>query len=195
MTDTQCGWGDSATNPEPVHPVQTKKPQQGKAADKIASALAESKRVLKRSGTRGTERTCMIGHVHVVPRLSSVTTHLQPSLYSSSEGGGGRPPAGDGAAISGVHRHVGLLQERPGGIGAATCDIEIFPVFSHFSKKLDLLTLGFVTDIQFVDTWANFYSHTPYIPIVLDNGATCHRATRFSGLYVTLPPTRDFLGT
>ena len=28
-----------------------------------------------------------------------------------------RPPGGDGAAISGVHRHVGLLQERPGGIG------------------------------------------------------------------------------
>ncbi len=36
-------------------------------------------------------------------------------------------PSGDGAAISGVHRHVGLLQERPGGIGAATSDIEIFP--------------------------------------------------------------------
>ena len=40
---------------------------------------------------------------------------------------GQRPPSGDGAAISGVHRRVGLLQERPGGIGAATCDIEIFP--------------------------------------------------------------------
>ena len=38
-----------------------------------------------------------------------------------------RPPDGDGAAISGVHRHVGLLQERPGGIGAATCDIQILP--------------------------------------------------------------------
>ena len=38
-----------------------------------------------------------------------------------------RPPGGDGAAISGVHRHVGLLQERPGGIGAANGDIEIFP--------------------------------------------------------------------
>ena len=55
--------------------------------------------------------------------------------------------------------------------------------------------MGFVTDIQFVDTLANFYAHTPYISIVLDNGATCHRATHFSGLYVTLPPTRDFLGT
>eukprot|EP01048_Picozoa_sp_COSAG05_P044060 COSAG05_NODE_24747_length_222_cov_4.617886_1_plen_66_part_10 len=38
-----------------------------------------------------------------------------------------------------------------------------FNRISHFSKKLDLLTLGFVTDIQFVDTWANFYSHAPYI--------------------------------
>ena len=38
-----------------------------------------------------------------------------------------RPPGGDGAAISGVHRHVGLLQERPGGIGADNGDIEIFP--------------------------------------------------------------------
>ena len=55
--------------------------------------------------------------------------------------------------------------------------------------------MGFVTDIQFVDTLAHFYAHTPYIPIVLDNGATCHRATRFSGLYVTLPPTRDLMGT
>ena len=55
--------------------------------------------------------------------------------------------------------------------------------------------MGFVTDIQFVDTLANFYAHTPYIPIVLDNSATCHRATRFSGLYVTLPPTRDLMGT
>ena len=55
--------------------------------------------------------------------------------------------------------------------------------------------MGFVTDIQFVDTLANFYAHTPYISFVLDNGATCHRATHFSGLYVTLPPTRDFLGT
>ena len=55
--------------------------------------------------------------------------------------------------------------------------------------------MGFVTDIQFVDTLANFYAHTPYISIVLDNGATCHRATHFSGLYVTLPPTRDLMGT
>ena len=43
------------------------------------------------------------------------------------------------------------------------------------------LFLGFVTDIQFVDTLANFYAHTPYISIVLDNGATCHRATHFMG--------------
>lgn len=35
--------------------------------------------------------TCWIGQVHVVPRLSSVTTHLQPSSYSSSDGGGGLP--------------------------------------------------------------------------------------------------------
>eukprot|EP01048_Picozoa_sp_COSAG05_P006793 COSAG05_NODE_458_length_9621_cov_5.309914_5_plen_117_part_00 len=60
---------------------------------------------------------------------------------------------------------------------------------------LVLLTLGFVTDNQFVDTLTNFYAHTPYIPCVLDNGATCHRATRFSGLYVTLPPTRDSIAS
>ena len=47
--------------------------------------------------------------------------------HASSDIAGGRPRAGDGAATSGVHRHVGLLQERPGGIGAATCDIETFP--------------------------------------------------------------------
>jgi hypothetical protein len=37
-----------------------------------------------------------------------------------------RPPGGDGAAMSGVHRHVGLLQERGGGIGAANGVIETF---------------------------------------------------------------------
>ena len=42
-----------------------------------------------------------------------------------------RPPGGDGAAISGVHRHVGLLQERPGGIGAANGDIERLPRRCH----------------------------------------------------------------
>ena len=42
-----------------------------------------------------------------------------------------RPPSGDGAAISGVHRHVGLLQERPGGIGAANGDIETLPRRCH----------------------------------------------------------------
>ena len=42
-----------------------------------------------------------------------------------------RPPGGDGAAISGVHRHVGLLQERPGGIGAANGDIETLPRRCH----------------------------------------------------------------
>ena len=52
---------------------------------------------------------------------------LAGRAHASSDIAGGRPPGGDGAAISGVHRHVGLLQERPGGIGAATCDIEIFP--------------------------------------------------------------------
>ena len=51
-----------------------------------------------------------------------LAARMHPAIFAA-----GRPPAGDGAAISGVHRHVGLLQERPGGIGAATCDIEIFP--------------------------------------------------------------------
>ena len=59
---------------------------------------------------------------------------------------------------------------------------------------MDLLTLGFVTDNQFVDTLASFHSRTPNIPIVPDNGATCHRATDFSRLYVTLPPTCDLMG-
>ena len=38
---------------------------------------------------------------------------------------------GDEAATSGVHRHVGVVQERPRRIGAANGDIEIFARKCH----------------------------------------------------------------
>ena len=71
-----------------------------------------------------TVTVCTLG---ISQQARSTIYLLAGRAHASIDIAGGRPPGGDGAAISGVHRHVGLLQERPGGIGAATCDIKIFP--------------------------------------------------------------------
>ena len=72
--------------------------------------------------------------VCVFPRESQnpiLVALLHGCMAACSDIDSQRPPGGDGAAISGVHRHVGLLQERPGGIGAANGDIETLPRRCH----------------------------------------------------------------